>query len=86
MAKKEQPPEKSKAPPIKKSDAIAIQPPEHSMTITPKRVEIQVSPELSYKIIRVINQYINHLIKYHEDADWDVSESALWNLKWKLSI
>jgi hypothetical protein len=53
------------------------------MIIHPDYVIIHVTPKLTYKVIRVLNHYIEHLYSYHQSEQHDIVPGALWHNKWK---
>ena len=77
-------------PPDSASIAIATQPQlvdqlqniRDAMVITPTKVEMIVTPDVIYKIIRVVNHFIKHVIDNHSDVTTHVHASSLWHQKW----
>ena len=53
-----------------------------AMLITSNKVEMTATPQLAYKIIRVVNHFIKHIIEHHND-DMSVSSDTIWFKKWK---
>ena len=54
----------------------------NTMIINKDYVVLHTSPELVYKIVRVLNHFITHIITHHEDTGHDVHKSATWYCKW----
>ena len=74
------PQEASKPPPPPVPNPSSPQP---RILITPTEVEISLAPGFHYKMIRCINHFIDHLVKYHEDETSNISNSAVWYTRWK---
>ena len=53
-----------------------------TMVINMDHVVINTTRKLTYKVIRVINHFIQHVIKYYSDIDKDITESSSWYVKW----
>lgn len=53
------------------------------MVITPTKVEMIATPEVLYKIVRVVNHFIHHIIDNHSDEAEDITKQSLWFIKWK---
>ena len=53
-----------------------------AMLITSRKIEMIATPTLAYKIIRIVNHYIKHIIEHYSDDD-DINEKAVWYKKWK---
>ena len=54
----------------------------NSMIINMDHVVINTNHNLTYKVIRVINHFIQHVIKHYQDEDRDVSLTSGWYIKW----
>ena len=55
----------------------------NTMVISNNKVEMIATLELLYKVIRVINHFVEHIINHYENDDYEVSKQALWYLRWK---
>ena len=55
----------------------------NTMVITNDEVAMIATPELLYKVIRVVNHFVEHIVTHYEDEDQDVSKQSLWYLRWK---
>ena len=53
-----------------------------AMVINMDHVVINTTRKLTYKVIQVINHFIQHVIKYYSDIDKDITESSSWYVKW----
>ena len=53
------------------------------MVISNTKVEMTVTPALLYKVIRVLNHFIEHIIKDHGNEGEDVTTESIWYLRWK---
>ena len=55
----------------------------NTMVISNNDVEMIATPELLYKMIRVVNHFVEHIITHYINDDYGVSKQALWYLRWK---
>ena len=53
-----------------------------TMIISNHKVEMIATPMLLYKLVRVVNHFVNHIIAHYED-DEKVNKDAYWYLRWK---
>ena len=54
-----------------------------TMVISNHKVEMVATPQLLYKIIQVVNHYVEHLIKHYESNNDDIHTKAPWYIRWK---
>ena len=54
----------------------------NTMIINKDYVVLHTSSEMVYKIVRVLNHFITHIITHHENTYHDVHKSATWYCKW----
>ena len=54
----------------------------NAMVINMDHVVINTKLNLTYKVIRVINHFIQHVVKYYPDEDQDITETSAWCIKW----
>ena len=66
-------------PPVKiKQEAVV-----GTMIINDNNVTIYTSLKVFYKVIRVLNHYIEHIMKHYQDDDAGIVPSEQWYIKWK---
>ena len=53
-----------------------------AMLITAQRVEMIATPQIAYKIIRVVNHFIKHIIENYND-EMSVASDTIWYKKWQ---
>ena len=53
------------------------------MVISNDRVEMIATPEMIYKVTRVVNHFIEHNIKYFASDEDDITPTSEWYLQWK---
>jgi hypothetical protein len=54
----------------------------NTITIDDTKVSMIAQPATAFKLLRVLNHWIDHLIQYHEDSD-TVNIQQEWYIKWK---
>ena len=55
----------------------------NAMVISNDRVEMIATPEMIYKVTRVVNHFIEHNIKYFASDEDDITPTSEWYLQWK---
>ena len=53
------------------------------ISIGDNEAKITVVPELTYKVMRIINHFIDELMKNYEDEDNDITYTSSWYTQWK---
>ena len=86
-SEKSTPPSKQQEPPDPPEEMVET-PPTNSdvkdaVIINMDHVTINTTKQLTYKVIRVMNHFIDHIIKHYNDKDTAVTETAQWYVKWK---
>ena len=49
-----------------------------AMLITSNQVELIATPQIAYKITRVVNHFIKHIIQHHSDDASSVNTESIW--------
>ena len=53
-----------------------------TMIISNHKVEMIATPKLLYKLVRVVNHFVDHIIRHYED-DESVNVNEYWYIRWK---
>ena len=53
------------------------------MLISNSKVEMIATPGMLYKLIRIVNHFIDHIIKHYPSDEDDIRTQALWFKQWK---
>ena len=51
-----------------------------AMLITSRKVEMITTPKIAYKIIRIANHFIKHILEHYNDDEY-VNEDSIWYKK-----
>ena len=54
----------------------------NTITIDDTKVVMIAQPSTSFKLLRVLNHWIDNLIRYHKDKE-KVNVNQAWYIKWK---